>query len=127
MKNYFNPKNFHLIISTSIVIPAAFIYGFRPNLVLNVNINTIDEHNIFKTIMCLYLAFSSLWILGVYNSNYWKTATISNMIFMLGLAFGRIISTIFDGFPSNIFIIGTIGELILGLYALQQLNLIKHE
>jgi hypothetical protein len=33
------------------------------------------------------------------------------------LGFGRIISIILDEFPSNIFILGTIGELILGFYA----------
>jgi hypothetical protein len=35
---------------------------------------------------------------------------------MLGLGFGRIISMLFDGFPSSVFIIGTIGEMILGFY-----------
>jgi hypothetical protein len=115
-------KNLHLIISSIIVISAAFVYGFQPNLVLNVDINTIDEHNILKAIMGLYLGFGSLWLLGIFNPNYWKTATISNMIFMLGLGFGRIISLFFDGFPSTIFIIGAIGELILGFYAFYILN-----
>jgi Domain of unknown function (DUF4345) len=110
-------NNFHLIISTAIVVLAAFVYGFNSNLFLEVNTNTIDEANILKAIMGLYLAFASLWILGIFNQNYWKTATISNMLFMLGLGFGRIISIIFDGIPSTIFILGTVGELVLGFYA----------
>jgi Domain of unknown function (DUF4345) len=110
-------KNLHLIISSLIVISAAFVYGFIPNLVLNVDTNTIDEANILKAIMGLYLGFASLWIVGIFKNNYWRTATICNMLFMLGLGFGRIISIILDGFPSNIFILGTIGELILGFYA----------
>jgi Domain of unknown function (DUF4345) len=122
MKNYLNLKNLHLIISISIVFPGAFVYGFHPNLVLKVDTYTIDEHNILKAIMGLYLAFSSLWILGIINSNYWKTATISNMLFMLGLGFGRIISIIFDGIPSTIFILGTVGELVLGFYGMYQLK-----
>ena len=118
-------KNLHLIISILIVIPAAFVYGFQPNLVLNVAINTIDEHNILKAIMGLYLAFASLWISGIINQKFWKTATISNMLFMLGLGFGRIISIISDGTPSTIFVLGIIGELVLGIYALIQLKSIR--
>ena len=122
MKNYLNLKNLHLIISTAIVFPGAFVYGFRPNLVLIVDTNTIDEHNILKAIMGLYLAFASFWILGIINSTFWKSATIANILFMLGLGFGRIISMFFDGFPSSIFILGTVGELVLGFYALYLLK-----
>jgi Domain of unknown function (DUF4345) len=115
----------HLIISIPIVVSAAFVYGFLPNLVLDVDTNTIDEHNILKAIMGLYLALASLWIVGIFNQNFWKTATICNMIFMFGLAFGRIISIILDGIPSTIFIFGTVGELVLGFYSLHQLKSIK--
>lgn len=121
MKN----KNLHLIISTAIVVSAAFVYGFKPNLFLNVDINTTDEHNILKATMGLYLAFALLWIIAIVNETLWKTATICNMLFMFGLGFGRIISVILDGFPSNIFVIGTIGELVLGFYALYQFKFYK--
>jgi hypothetical protein len=115
-------QNLHLIISTLIVIPAAIVYGFQENLLFDVQINSIDEANMLKAIMGLYLGFASLWILGIINSNFWKTATISNMLFMLGLGFGRIISIVVDGIPSTIFIFGTIGELVLGFYALYTLK-----
>ncbi|MDN3676259.1 DUF4345 domain-containing protein [Flavobacterium paronense] len=116
-------KNIHLIISSLIVLPLGFIYGFQPNLLFDVTINSIDEANIFKAVMGLYLGFSTLWIIGLLKPAFWKTATMSNMIFMLGLAFGRILSMFYDGIPSTIFVIGTIGELVLGLYALYQLQL----
>jgi hypothetical protein len=117
-------KNLHLIISTFIVIPAAFIYGFQSDLLFNAPISTLDQATIFKAIMGLYLGFASLWILGILKDNYWKIATISNMIFMLGLGFGRIISLITDGIPSDIFVFGLFGELVLGLFALYSLK--KH-
>ena len=110
-------KNLHLLLSSLIVISAAFMYGFQPNLFFKVDTNTIDEANILKAIMGLYLGFASLWIVGIFKKNYWKTATICNMLFMFGLGSGRIISMVLDGFPSNSFILGTIGELILGFYA----------
>jgi hypothetical protein len=110
-------KNLHLILSIIIIIPVGILYGFQPELLFEVNVNAADEPTIFKAIMGLYLGFASFWILGVFEPKFWQAATISNMIFMLGLGFGRIISMIFDEMPSSIFILGTIGELILGFYA----------
>lgn len=108
----------HLVISIAIVIPAAFIYGFNPAALLDIQPNTIDEKNFFKAVMGLYLAFSFLWLLGVFNPSFIKSALVSNVIFMLGLGVGRIISILIDGTPTVAFSLGTIGELILGFYGL---------
>ena len=115
-------KNLHLIISSIIVFPGAIFYGFLSVLLFDAPINTMDQATIFKAIMGLYLGFGFLWILGILKENYWKTATISNIIFMLGLGFGRIISLLTDGIPSTIFVLGLFGELILGFYGFYQLN-----
>jgi hypothetical protein len=115
-------KNLHLIISSIIVFPGAIIYGFQSDLLFDAPINTMDQATIFKAVMGLYLGFGSLWITGIFRTKYWKTATISNMLFMLGLGFGRIISLIVDGIPSTIFVLGLFGELILGFYALYTLR-----
>lgn len=126
MKTTFFLKNLHLIVSALIVIPVAFAYGIIPEKVLPVfldfKVETTDLNNVFRAIMGLYLAFSVLWILGIFKSNYWYAATLSNMLFMLGLACGRIVSLIVDGIPSIVFFVGTIGELILALYGVYQLN-----
>ena len=115
-------KNLHLIISIIIVIPVAIFYGSKPDYLFEVSLNSKDELNIFKAIMGLYLGFATLWIYGILKPDFWKTATISNMIFMLSLAFGRICSIAVDGIPTTIFLLGTIGELILGIFAWYQLK-----
>jgi hypothetical protein len=115
MKNI--KKNISLIISVFIAVPIGIIYGSQPNLLFDIQLQTIDEHNVFKAIMGLYLGFSLLWILGIFKNNVWQVAIISNFIFMLGLAFGRTISIISDGIPSMIFVLGILGEVILGLYS----------
>ena len=120
MNNFVKPSNLHLTISIVIVMTVAFVYGFKPDLWFNIKVKTSDEHTVFKAIMGIYIAFSALWIVGIINEKYWQTATISNFLFMLGLAFGRIVSLIFDGIPSKLFLLGTIGELILGFYAFYQ-------
>ena len=111
-------KKAHLIISLIIVIPVAFIYGFKPSFQFDIQLNTTNEINVFKAIMGLYLGFSFLWILGLLKKNYLFAALVSNVIFMLGLGFGRLISFILDGIPTFPFIFGTFGELLLGFYGL---------
>ena len=108
----------HLFISVLIVIPIAIVYGFEPQSQFDIFPETNDEHNFFKAIMGLYLSFSFLWVLGILKDNYLKTALISNMIFMLGLAFGRILSFITNGNPSLGFQLGTFGELLIGFYGI---------
>ena len=125
MKTTFFLKNLHLIISVFIVVPVAFVYGIIPDKALPVfldfKVETTDLNNVFRAIMGLYLAFSCLWIIGIFKSNYWYAATLSNMLFMLGLACGRIVSLLVDGIPSLVFLVGTIGELILVFYGFRQL------
>ena len=106
----------HMIISVLIVVPIAVIYGFNPDTQFNIHLNTIDEHNAFKAIMGLYLGFSILWILGIFQKKYLKLALVSNMIFMLGLGFGRLLSLALDGTPTFAYVFGTFGELVIGFY-----------
>jgi hypothetical protein len=108
----------HLIISVLIVVPVAFVYGFNPDSQFDIHLNTVDEQNQFKAIMGLYLGFSILWILGILKTKWLKLALISNMIFMLGLGFGRVLSWFMDGTPTFGYQFGTIAELFLGLYGL---------
>lgn len=109
-----------------IVVPAGFIYGISPSKALpflfDFNVETVDLNNVFRAIMCLYLAIAVIWILGIVKSEYWKTATLVNMVFMLGLAAGRIISLVIDGVPSIPFVFGLVGELTLGSFAFYQLK-----
>ncbi len=117
VKNIFDlTTKIHLIISVFIVVPVAFFYGIDPANLIDVDVNTIDEHNLFKAIMGLYLGFSILWGIGVFKQKYFKPALISNVIFMLGLGFGRVVSILIDGTPSLGYVFGTLGELFLGFY-----------
>ena len=116
----------HLIISVLIVVPVSFVYGFNPSSEFDIHLNTIDEHNFFKAIMGLYLGFSILWILGIFKANYLKLALVTNMIFMLGLGFGRLLSWFIDGTPTFGYQFGVIAELFLGFYGLWVLKSNHH-
>jgi hypothetical protein len=117
-------KNLHLIISVLIVLPTGIIYG-SPTILpqhLDIQINTIDLSNMLKAIMGLYFGISFVWILGIYQDKYWKNATQLNILFMLTLGAGRVLSMILDGMPSEGYIFGVIAEFVLGFYALYQLK-----
>ena len=92
------------------------IYGFNIESTLEISPITTDEFNLLKAVMGIYLGFAFLWLIGLLKNRYLKVALVSNMIFMLGLGFGRLISFAFDGLPSMAFIVGTAGELTLGFY-----------
>ena len=115
-------RKVHLLISVFIVVPVALIYGFNPDLKFDLHPKTIDELNLFKAIMGIYLGFSILWILGIIKSNLWRTAVISNIIFMLSLGFGRLFSILLDGTPTVGYTFGTAAELLLGFYGVWLLN-----
>jgi hypothetical protein len=115
-------KNLHLIISLSIVVPTAIIYG-SPSILteyLNIQVNTVDFSNMLKAIMCLYLGISFVWILGIWKTEYWKIATQLNILFMLSLAIGRALSMLMDGFPTGGYIFGILAEFVLGFYSILQ-------
>ena len=115
-------KNLHLLISLSIVVPTAIIYG-SPSILpeyLNIKVNTVDFSNMLKAIMCLYLGISFVWILGIWKTEYWKIATQLNILFMLSLAIGRALSMLMDGFPTGGYIFGIIAEFVLGFYSIFQ-------
>lgn len=117
-------KNLHLIISLSIVLPTALIYG-SPSILsqhLNIEVNTIDLSNFMRAIMCLYLGISFAWLLGLWKSKYWKIATQLNILFMLTLASGRLLSMVLDGLPTGGYIFGVIAELVLGMFSIYQLR-----
>lgn len=108
----------HLLISLVIVVPVAIVYGFFPETQFEIFPKTVDEHNFQKAIMGIYLAFSFLWIVGIFKKEYLQLAIVTNIIFMLGLGFGRIVSILTDGIPTFGFQFGVVGELVLGFYGL---------
>ena len=127
MKRVF--KNAHLIISLLIVVPTAIIYG-NPSLLeeqLDIEVSTIDLSNMLKAIMGLYLGVAAVWVLGIWKNEYWKIATQLNILFMLTLASGRMLSMATDGMPTGGYIFGLIAELLLGLFSVYQLKRYKVE
>jgi uncharacterized protein YacL len=121
-----NRKNLHLLISAIIITIIALTYGLFPNSMLpklfDFNVESIDLKQAFRATMGLYIGMVILWVIGIFKPHHWRIATISNVLFMIGLAAGRIISFVADGIPSIMFSIGLALELTLALWGIKNLT-----
>lgn len=94
-------KNLNLLLSGIIVIIAGCVYGGHPSylmpLLLDYQVEALELKNMLRAVMGIYLGIGVFWLLGAYRSKLWYAATLSNVLFMGGISFGRIVSTIFDG------------------------------
>ena len=122
-------KNLHLGTSALVVFSAAVVYGANPEgtlpLFFEFTVENLELKNIFRAIMGLYLAFAVYWVIGIKKTEHWRNATLSNVIFMGGLAFGRLLSTLLDG-VSIPYTIGFSLEFLVmvwGIYNLKKDNL----
>lgn len=121
-------KNLHLGLSAAVVIAAGLIYGANPGgsypYIFNFAIDDLELQNIFRAIMGLYMGFAAYWIVGIRNAKYWVGATISNIVFMGGLALGRLVSLFLDGI-STIWLIGMLLELFMMVWGIYNLKVQK--
>ena len=112
-------RNLHLIMSAILIVVIAFVYGIAPRALLPVlfdfKVETTDLHNIFRSIMSLYLGMVIIWVAGIFKPRYWNIATIVNILFMSGLAIGRLVSFAADGIPSASLLIGFFVEVSLAV------------
>ncbi|WP_310555406.1 DUF4345 domain-containing protein [Flavobacterium sp.] len=130
--NIFKVKNLHLGLSSFTVIGVGLSYGISPNEILpfffDFKVESVDLNNVFRAIMGLYLGLAIYWIIGIFKPKNWQNATLIVIIFMGGLALGRIISIMLDGIPSLPFSIGTLLEIIFMIWGIRNLkteNIIK--
>jgi hypothetical protein len=125
-ESIFKVKNLHLGLSSLTVIGVGLSYGVSPNNILSFffdfKVDSVDLNNVFRAIMGLYLGLAIYWIIGIFKSEYWRNATLISVIFMGGLAFGRIISLLFDGIPSLPFSIGTVLEIVFMIWGIRNLK-----
>ena len=123
-----NPKfkNLQLILSAAIVISVSFVYGGNPSVflpqVFGFEVQALELKNILRAIMGLYIAFGSFWVIGILKPSYWRFATLTNILFMGGLSFGRIISTLFDGVSPQ-FTVALVLEILFFFWGIYNLKL----
>ena len=120
------PKNLNLVLSGIIVIIAGVVYGGHPTYImpelLGFEVLDLELKNMLRAVMGIYLGVGLYWIIGAFKPTIWYGATLCNVLFMGGISFGRIVSTVVDG-VSPLFTPALILELLFfgwGLYNLKK-------
>ena len=107
-----------LLIAPS-VLAVSLSYGLYPEITLkylyDIEVNSVNLSNIFRAIMGLYIALSMFWVVGAFKKSLRLAALWSMTVFMTGIALGRILSIIIDGFPYPIFLFYTVIEIFSAL------------
>jgi hypothetical protein len=119
-------RNLHLFTTALVVIAAAGFYGIYPDktlpLLFDFRVQSTDLNHVFRAIMGAYLAFAAYWIVGIAQPQHWRNATLLNVLFMGGLAFGRLVSIVVDGIPSAAFCLAPLLELFCMIWGIVNLN-----
>jgi hypothetical protein len=126
-----NKESMFLLVTAIGLTPVALAYGLFPAVTVpmlyGVEIDTISIAHIFRAVMGLYLAMIVFWIVGSRRESLRFSALCSLVVFMGGLALGRLFSIFLDGFPEPLLLVYLPLELGLALVGLQLARNIQSE
>ena len=112
-------RQLFLIVAAIGLIPIALSYGAAPHhtldMLFGMSIESTNELHIFRAIMGLYLALVVFWFWGAFNFNLTTVALYSLVVFMFGLAAGRLVSILADGWPHWLLVVYFLLELAFGI------------
>ena len=118
-----------LLIAPS-VLAVSLSYGLYPEITLkylyDIEVNSANLANIFRAIMGLYIALSMFWVVGAFKKSLRLAALWSMTIFMTGIALGRILSILVDGYPDHIFLGYTLIEVVSAITGILLIKHFKH-
>ena len=112
-------RQIFLLIAAIGLTPIALSYGFMPqkslHYLFDVSVSDTNSIHIFRAVMGLYLALVLFWITGAFKVKVRQAALYSLIVFMLGLAAGRILSLVVDGIPHWLLVVYLVLELVFGV------------
>ena len=111
----------YLLISAAGLVPIALSYGLDPAhylpWLLQIHPRGVNLIHLLRSLMGLYLGLVCLWLAGAWRGGaLLRTALISEIVFMAGLAAGRLLSLLLDGWPSPVLILYAFAEILLAVW-----------
>lgn len=102
-------QSIFLLVAAAGLTPIALLYGFAPAesmaWLFGIDASGLNARHIFRAFMGLYLALVGFWITGAFMPGLRAPALWSLFVFMVGLAFGRLVSLAVDGWPHPLLIV----------------------
>ena len=123
-------ESLFLLLIAPGVLAVSLSYGLYPEITLkylyDIEVNSANLANIFRAIMGLYIALSIFWVTGALKKSLRLAALWSMTIFMTGIALGRILSILVDGYPDHIFLGYTLIEVVSAITGILLIKHFKH-
>ena len=114
-----NIRQMFLLVAAIGLLPKALSYGLIPQKSLSylfeITVSDPNSIHIFRAVMGLYLALIIFWLIGAFKVQVRQPALYSLIVFMFGLAAGRILSLIIDGMPHWLLAVYLVLELVFGV------------
>jgi len=114
-----NIRQKFLLVAAIGLLPIALSYGLIPQKSLgylfDISVSDPNGIHIFRAVMGLYLALIIFWLIGAFKVQVRQAALYSLIVFMFGLAAGRILSLIIDGMPHWLLAVYLVLELVFGV------------
>ena len=83
----------YLLLVARLLVPIALSYGVAPATILprflDIAVPGPDQTEIFRALMCLYLAASTFWAIAAFKPAWQRAAVIWAIFFSFSLAIGR--------------------------------------
>ena len=104
------------------LVPVALSYGAAPERSLpalyGLSEPDLTMRHFFRAIMGLYLGMICFWLAGVLRPNLRVAALWTVFVFVTGIALGRVLSLILDGWPGPLLFFYLLAEIVLAATAL---------
>ncbi|MGI9949941.1 DUF4345 domain-containing protein [Vibrio hyugaensis] len=119
-------QSIFLLLAAAGLTPIALSYGFSPvdslSFLFGIDASSVNVSHIFRAVMGLYLALAMFWVMGAMSTKYRLAALYSLVIFMWGLAMGRLLSLLVDGMPHWLLVVYLFLEFGFGLVGLKMIK-----
>jgi len=104
------------------LVPVALSYGAMPGqslpLLYGISEPDLTTRHVFRAVMGLYLGMICFWLAGALRPTLRIAALWTVFVFVTGIALGRVLSLILDGWPGPLLIFYLIAEVVLAVTAL---------
>ncbi|MEL6572425.1 MAG: DUF4345 domain-containing protein [Pseudomonadota bacterium] len=102
--------------------PIALSYGLVPQqslpLLYGISDPDLPTRHIFRAVMGLYLGMICFWLAGVLRPNLRIAALWTVFVFVTGIALGRVLSLVLDGWPRPLLFFYLLAECVLAATSL---------
>ena len=99
------------------LVPVALSYGVIPEqslpLLYGISEPELPTRHVFRAVMGLYLGMICFWLAGALRRDLRIAALWTVLVFVTGIAMGRLLSLILDGWPGPLLLFYLLAEIAL--------------